>query len=282
MRTASPLIGQLFNTHNPDNAYYVDVDVSSNTHGSYKLEGRILTRNPDQKPSVMVVHGARADYTKADAILLPLHDLGLDILSATVSGHGPAGHQSSQSFSLDDNLIEAAAFSKLLKPTGRTLIGFSMGGTTAVRLLDQHPSAYNKIILFYPAAFPDDAYSVAFGTDAFRQITSTKGAFLGSSFFATLAKFPGKIMLVKGEFDGLDPNEFDRPDSNSVGTVTIDNHEIYSPIPPEVFSKILKLRPDTTYVELPGADHQFAKWFTTHPKDAQIIVDAVYSFMQSD
>lgn len=279
MKRISNHQNQLYNQVNHDDAYYPEVLVQTQSHGTYNLEGRLLAQNPDTPPNIIVIHGARADFTKGDDIVLPLHEKGLSILSATTSGHGAAGLQSDIPFSLDDNLTEAIAFSNLLQDTNRVAIGFSMGGTTAVRLVAQNPEKYSKLILFYPTAFPDTAYPIPFGTKQFGDIASEKGTFLNSSFFDVIKQFSGKIMLIKGEYDGLDPKAFDRPQANTVQTVTIEGREIYSPIPPEVFSKILQLRPDTRYVVLPGADHRFSKWFESHPKDANFIADQLFDFI---
>ncbi len=274
---------QLAHPEKIKDAYYPTVHVHTASHGTYDLEGRILTADPSKKPDILMIHGARSDFTKGDALIIPLHDKGLRILNATTSGHGIAGLQSDIPFSLDDNLAEAYAFSKLLQEANNTIIGFSMGGTTAVRLIQQNPQRYNKLVLFYPAVFTDTVYSVPFGTEEFREGASGKGAFLTSSFFDVIKTFHGKIMLIKGEYDGLDPVEYGLPESkNSVGTTTTNGRSVYSPIPPEVFSKIRELRPDTEFLEVPGADHLFAKWLSTHPRDVQIIVDALHSFIVSE
>lgn len=282
MKRISKHDGHLHNTTTSiKDAYYPEVSVDTSTHGSYSLEGRLLAKDPNETPNILVIHGARADFTKADALFLPLHERGLTLLSATVSGHGVAGHHSELPFTLNDNLTEATAFAELLTSQKRIVIGFSMGGTTAVRLVGQSPELYDKLILFYPAVFTDLAYNIPFGTEAFRNIASQKDSFLSSSFFDIIHTFPGKILLIKGEFDGLDPKEYGKTGTNTVGTTTINGRDIYSPIPPEVFSRILEVRPDTEYVILPGADHQFAKWFVDHPDDASIVVKKVFDFINS-
>lgn len=279
MKQTSRHQDELYNTPALIDAFYPEVEVHSSKHGTYRLEGRILSKDVSQKPAIIVVHGARADYTKADDLMIPLHAMGLDILSATTSGHGVAGHKSTQPFSLNDNLREATAFADLLTQSGRTAIGFSMGGTTAARLVQENPELYDKLILFYPAVFNDEVYKVPFGTDEFRAKTSEKGSFLSSSFFECIHTFPGKIMLIKGEYDGLDPASFGKPDQNTVTTIMIGDREVYSPIPPEVFSKIMAIRPDSEYIELPGADHRFAKWFLDHPDDAKLITQKLFDFI---
>lgn len=279
MKRLSKHQSQLHNSHQIEHAFYPEVTVSSPTHGRYTLEGRLLSQDSSQPPSIMVIHGARADFTKADDVMLPLFHKGPTIPSATASGHGVAGHQTNTAFSLDDNLREAQAFSQLLSNNHRVLIGFSMGGTTAVRLLAQNPDAYDKLVLFYPAVFNDEVYAIPFGTDEFRKIASKKGSFLSSSFFEVIRTFKGKIMLIKGQYDGLEPTAFGKDHENAVFNDYVDSKEVYSPIPPEVFSRIMELRPDTEFFELPGADHQFAKWFASHPDDAKLVADKLYDFI---
>ena len=274
--------GRLQNNHEQNDAYFPEVSVHTSRHGSYSLEGRILTNDPSKPASVMVVHGARSDFSGNDKLIVPLHEKGLSILSATISGHGVAGYQSDIPFSLDESLQEALAFSKLLQSNDCTLIGISMGGTTAVRLLQAEPHRFKRVVLFYPTAFPDEAYSVPFGTDEFRAIGNQKGAFLRSSFFDILSAFEGRILLIKGEYDGLNPADFQKGSENAVYTATINGREIYSPIPPEVFSKIRAERPDTEFFELPGADHRFSVWFKDHPEDLDVIVQKLFNFISRE
>lgn len=279
MKRTSRHNGQLqYNSHLKE-AYYPEVTVETAAHGTYTLEGRILTKEPEQAPAIMVVHGARSDFTSNDGIFVPLYRRGIDILNASLSGHGVAGHQSELHFSLDENLQEAVAFSKLLRHAECTLVGISMGGCTAVRLLQKDPTRFDKLILFYPTAFADEVYSIPFGTDAFRAAASKKGAFLTSSFFRTIRDFPGKIMLIKGEFDGLDPSAFGKPNENAVFETEIDGCPVYSPIPPEVFYQITSLRPDTEFVEIPGADHRLSQFLQDRPKETAQLLKRIYDFI---
>jgi len=280
MKRHSRHAGKLQNTYSFDD-YYPEVEITTKSHGSYTLEGRIITSSPDLAPDVMVIHGAKSDYSSNDKITVPLHQKGLNILSATISGHGVCGHQSEKPFTLDESLQEAIAFSKLMQNNNATLIGISMGGTTAVRLLQTDPQRFSKLILFYPTAFPDEAYSIPFGTNEFRKITGEKGTFLESSFFSVIKSFQGKIMLIKGEFDGLEPNKFSKPEQNAAGTITINGREIYSPIPPEVFNKITTLRPDTTFIEVPDADHRLSNWAADHPEGLTQLIDHIYAFINA-
>ena len=175
---------------------------------------------------------------------------------------------------------EAEAFSKLLDASQPcTAIGFSMGGATAIRLVQKHPDRFNKLVLFYPAIFPDDAYGVPFGTDNFRAIASRKDSYLDSQLFEVIKNFKGNIMLIKGEYDGIDPASVGLKDSNAVGSVFLDGQERYSPIPPKVFTKILEVRPDTKYIAVKGVDHLFAKWAETHSSEAQNIGNQVANFI---
>lgn len=279
MKRSPKLIDGLHSQLLPEDAYYPEVSVTTKAHGTYQVEGRILTPDLNLPVSTMMIHGARADYTKADAIVLPLYAHNIPILNATTSGHGVVGHQSELNFSFDENLAEAEAFSALLSGSNLTLIGQSMGGTTAVRLVQNNPDKFSHLVLFYPTVFPDEVYKIPFGTDEFRAIASEKGAFLQSSFFDVIKDFSGKIMLIKGEFDGLNPFDFGKPEENSAFSVVLNGMEVYSPIPPEVFSRILELRPDTTFLEVKGADHRFAKWSVAHPKEAKYISSEIANFI---
>ena len=65
--------GNLHNNQQVEGAYFVNVAINSETHSEYELEGRILSESSTIKPRVIYIHGARADYTKADKFLVPVY-----------------------------------------------------------------------------------------------------------------------------------------------------------------------------------------------------------------
>jgi hypothetical protein len=236
----------------PGKAAYFEHDF-----GSYKLEARILYNKKHEEPWVISIHGARGDFTKANGILFELQNSGYSILGMNLSGHSPASGVEPGKTSLAANIHEAEVFFSRLNPTRKKIVlGFSMGATSALSLLRNHAKEIEKLILFYPAVYDVAAYNKPFG-DEFRAAISKPFSYRNNDTLELLREFSGKVMLIMGEFDGLDSSAYGKPVGGSVGTIELNGRTIYSPIPKEVIDTILKTVPKNNmkYVIVPGCDH---------------------------
>ncbi|WP_201018001.1 alpha/beta fold hydrolase [Pseudomonas cichorii] len=255
----------------------------------YELEGRILSNpaTPDAMPQVLAIHGARSDYSKLNGILYPLQASGVASLSFNLSGHNTTTDIPLADTSLANNLQEALRFADCLGTGFNTVIGHSMGGALALKVAEAHRTSVKKIVLFCPALYADAAYQQPFG-EPFKRAISVPCNFLDSSSLEFLRDFEGELMLVIGEFDGLESTAFGKVSGTSVGTVTIDQGTpqeriINSAIPYEVIEAIEKnLLPHQFKKHvLPECDHAVSAWFRNNPEYAQQLSLEISDFINS-
>jgi pimeloyl-ACP methyl ester carboxylesterase len=253
------------------------------THGgkAYKLEGRILYNARHDKPHVLLIHGARSDYSKANTLSIGLQAHGISVLGMTMSGHSAASPLDNQETSLGNNIREAEKFFEDLDPNQPAIVmGFSLGGTPALKLLEKYSGRIGKIVLFYPGIYDKAPYDKPYGP-AFRETISQSYSYKNNDTLALLSTFPGKVMLVHGEYDGLDPVEYGKPLGGSAGEVEIDGIKRYSPIPKEVMEMIADAVPARrfTHIVAPGVDHAMMLWMRKNPEAAQPLIAQIAQFI---
>lgn len=262
----------------PADAVYFEHDF-----GNYALEGRIVYNGAHEMPRILSVHGARADYTKSDAVTLGLQARGYSVLSMNMSGHSDAGVLDSKDTSLRNNIQEVAAFFTYLDPNRpRIEIGYSLGGTPVLKLLERHNSEIDKLILFYPGIYTTEAYQHNFG-DAFRQTISRPFSYRDNDTVALLKQFKGNVLLVVGEYDGLDPLKYGKPAGSSAGEVHIDGKTYYSPIPKDVITMLSDAVPAgrLTYIQVPKCGHSIVLWMRDNPEAAADLLQRIDTFLKS-
>ncbi len=262
----------LFSDELPDNAQYLTHDF-----GDYSSEARIVYNQAHETPWVISMHGAKGDYTKNDLFTLGLRDRGYSVLSMTLSGHSVASGVAPEDTSLGNNIREAAAFFEYLNPDRKKIvIGYSMGGTSALNLLREHADDIEKLILFYPGIYDAASYDKHFG-EPFRSVISQPYSYRNNDTIELLRSFPGKVLLICGEYDGLDPVAYGKPAGGSVGHIEIDGRPYYSPIPKEVIDMIMAAAPDgrKQFIEVAGCDHSIAPRLREQPEKAEQLLDQI-------
>lgn len=248
---------------------------------SYVTEGRILYNDAHEEPWVLSVHGARGDFTKTNVISFALQELGYSLVGMSLSGHSKASSVAPEDTSLANNIKETEAFFKQLNPQRKKIvIGYSMGATSALKLLTNHASEIDKLILFYPAVYDAAAYTKPFG-DEFKAAISRPYSYRDTDTFKLLRTFPGKVMLIMGEFDGLDPQAYGKPAGGSAGTVEVDGRTIYSPIPKEVVDTIRTIVPAhaLTYMVVPDCDHSIAPHLRENAQLKEEVMGRIQQFL---
>lgn len=250
--------------------------------GSYALEGRILYNDAHDEPWVLSVHGARGDYTKADAISFGLQERGNSLLGMALSGHSKAGVLAPEQTTLGSNVREAAAFYEYLRDDRpKTVIGYSLGGTPVLKLLQDHANEIDKIVLFYPGIYSQDAYEKHFGTE-FREVISEPFSYRNNDTIDLLRRFSGRLLLVKGQYDGLDPQDYGKPAGTSAGEIEVNGKKYYSPIPKEVIDMVYDAVPEDRrqLIEIPDCDHSVILWMRDHPAEAEVFLNQVDAFIK--
>ncbi len=268
--------GRLYSSEEPEGS----VRYFEHDFGEYKLEARILFNLQNDWPHVLSVHGARSDYTKADALTLGLRRAGVSILGPVMSGHSEASPLPNEATSLQNNIDEIDTFFKYLDPNKpKVVIAYSLGGTPALKLLERHSASISTLILFYPGVYSHYSYNQPYG-EPFKSAISKPFSYRDNDTMQLLKKFKSKVLLIKGEYDGLDPVEYGKPAGTSAGKVEINGNEYYSPIPKEVIDMILEnVSPQNLeFLELESVDHSVIPWMREHPDKAQIIINKVVAY----
>lgn len=268
----------LYSSDLPENAQYVTHDF-----GAYSLEGRIVYDQEHEKPWVISIHGAKGDYTKNDLFTLGLRQRGYSVLSMTLSGHSVASGVVPEDTTLGNNIQEAETFFEYLDSKRKKIvIGYSMGGTSALNLLKRHADEIEKLILFYPGIYDVAGYNAHFGPE-FRAVISKPYSYRNNDTIELLRSFPGKVLLICGEYDGLDPVAYGKPAGGSAGEVIIDGRSYYSPIPKEVIQMILDAAPEgrKQFIEVAGCDHAIAPRLQEQPEKAEQLLDHITTFLRS-
>lgn len=250
----------------------------------YQLEGRVLAGSAGETstPKVLAIHGARSDYSRLNAILYPLQAQGIASLSFNLSGHTPNPDIALESTSLAQNLQEALQFADHLGGVLNTVIGHSLGGALALKVAQAHRASVKRIVLICPALYAEAAWQQPFGPP-FKRAISVPYGFLDSPSLKFLRTFDGEVLLVIGEYDGLQATAFGGIAGTSAGTQQIGAREINSAIPYEVIEAIEKsLAPhQLKKIVLPGCDHAVSTWLRENPPRAVELANEIARFINT-
>lgn len=266
-----------FNDRSPGEVTYLEKNV-----GDYQLEGRILFNDQHEEPWILSVHGARGDYTKSNVVSFGLQQRGYSLLGLNLSGHSPAGVLTPGQTTLGNNIREAEIFFEELDPRRpKVIFGYSLGGTPALKLLEEHSDEIDKLVLFYPGVYPQAGYDKHFGTE-FRAVISEPFSYRDNDTIELLRKFKGDLLLIVGQYDGLDPVAYGKPAGTSAGQIVVGGTTYYSPIPKEVIDMVFAAVPEDRRqrITIPNCDHFVLRWMREHPQQAEQLLDQIDAFLK--
>jgi len=245
----------------------------------YRQQARLLVPAQERAAPVFVVGGARSDFTRLNPLLYRLQQQGIGSLTGNLSGHSQAAEPGASDASLASNLAEALRFHQHLDTRSDTLVGHSLGGAIALKLAAQRPSV-RKLVLICPAVYPDAAHSAPFGP-AFTAAIRKPFAFLDCDSYAFLRQFQGRVLLVIGEYDGLNSKVHGQGPGTSAGVRCMAGVQRYSPIPEEVTHSLLRSVPaaDVECLMLTDCDHGIAAHLRERPAVADQVAQAVGAFI---
>lgn len=251
----------------------------SETFGNYQQQARLLLPDEEHAAPLFVVGGARSDFTRLNPLLYRLQQLGIGSLTANLSGHSLASEPGAVAPSLTTNREEALRFYRHIAPRCQTVVGHSLGASIALKLAAQLPTV-DKLILICPAVYPDNAHDAAFGP-AFTAAISKPYGFLDCDSFEFLRKFQGRVLLVMGEFDGLNSQAHGQGAGTSAGTLWLAGAQRYSPIPEEVTRALLKSvpPPHLECLLLSNCDHSISAHLRAAPAVADQVAQTVLEFI---
>lgn len=249
--------------------------------GRYALEARVAYNGAHEDPWVLSVHGARSDFTVSDEVTRRLQEGDFSILAMTMSHHSDAIPEVAKDTCLQDNIDEVEAFfGDLIAARPKIVIAYSLGGTPALKLLEQHSDEIDKLVLFYPGIYDTAAYNQPYG-EAFKAAITQPYSYRNTDVITLLERFQGDLLLVKGEYDGLDPEAYDGVAGGSAGYIVVDGKTYYSPIPKEVLDMVYGAVPEERrqLIEVPDCGHTVTTWMRDHPAEADQIVATIQTFL---
>ncbi|AUA34694.1 alpha/beta fold hydrolase [Pseudomonas sp. SGAir0191] len=247
--------------------------------GSYEQQARLLVPDMQRAAPVYVLAGARSDFTRLNPLLYRLQAAGIGSLTANLSGHSLASAPGAAAPSLVINLEEAWRFHSHIALECRTLIGHSLGAALALKMAAQLPHV-DTLILVCPAIYPDSAYSLPFGP-AFSAAIRKPFAFFDCDSYLFLERFPGRVLLLIGEHDGLDSRHLSRPPGTGAGHVWHAGAERYSPIPAELISALTHSTAPERFqcLILENCDHGIPSYLRANPDIADQVTSIVTDFI---
>jgi len=246
----------------------------------YRQQARLLVPDVAHAPPAFIVGGARSDFTRLNPLLYRLQAQGIGSLSGNLSGHSLASQPGAAAPSLHTNLHEALSFHQHIAEQCHTLIGHSLGAAIALKMAAQLPSI-SKLVLICPAVYPDAAHQAPFGP-AFTAAIRQPFAFLQCDSYEFLRTFTGQVLLVIGEYDGLNSRAYGQGAGTSAGTRWVSGVQRYSPIPEEVTHTLLRSVP-APHVEcllLTDCDHGIAAHLRVNPQVADQVAEVTAAFIR--
>ncbi|MGF6592789.1 alpha/beta hydrolase [Pseudomonas sp. 2835] len=251
----------------------------SETFDGFQQQARLLIPDQERAAPLFVIGGARSDFTRLNPLLYRLQQQGIGSLTGNLSGHSLAAEPGAPQPSLTTNLEEAQRFHRHIAERCQTLLGHSLGGAIALKLAAQTP-AIDKLVLICPAVYPDAAHQAPFGP-AFTAAIRQPYGFLDCDSYEFLRTFQGRVLLVIGEFDGLNSKAYGQAEGTSAGTLWLAGAQRYSPIPEEVTQALLRAvpAPHLECLLLTDCDHGIAAHLRDKPAVADQVTQVVAEFI---
>jgi uncharacterized protein len=171
--------------------------------GAHRLQGEILFPSGTERARLVLLHGAGlGTRERFGPFRRGLAEQGITSLAFDFIGHGETGGHLSES-SLQSRTEQACA---VIEAAGVrcpfSVLGSSMGGYNAVKLLEIYP--IENLILFVPAMYHPAAYAIPFG-EAFSRIIREPQSWKGSDAWRILETFRGRLLLVSAGLDDVIP-----------------------------------------------------------------------------
>ena len=176
--------------------------------GKHQLIGDVLSLAETDPGRLVILHGAGlGTRDRFRSLRTCLAQQGISSLAFDFIGYGETGGLLSES-SLQSRTAQARAVIEAVGlPRPFSVLGSSMGGYTAVKLLELYPIA--NLILFVPAMYHTAAYAMPFG-ESFTRIIRQPQSWVESDAWRILETFRGRLLLITAEQDDVIPEDVTR------------------------------------------------------------------------
>ena len=218
------------------------------SHGGWELAYDKCLATPESPPEILFLHGAgSSSKARTRYLAYDLARHGYSSIAFDYSGCGDSPGDIGET-TLLDRIQQAEVMIALLAVPAkrRVVIGSSMSGHIAARLAER--STFGAMILFCPAAYPEEAEDKRFGPDFSEEIRK-KWDFSASPAFTALRSFKGSSLLAYGAEDAV--------------------------VPPRVFelyANALEFRGAAASIKLPDCPHAVHQWLPGHLAERQQVV----------
>lgn len=232
--------------HSRDSVMTLDGDTFTVSHFGDALPG---------KGQFLVLHGAgKADRRRMFPVCSRLAEAGYAAVTFDFWGHGETTRPLGTT-SLETRTRQARHVAASLPPDAPlSILSFSMGGYTAIKLVEETPHRVENLIMYAPAVYDAAAYAVPFGPD-FSTIIRQPESWSRSDAFRILESLEGGLMLVWGSNDSVIPRDIIDMLANSAPRARDVNVHIIS-----------------------GGPHTLSGWFNEDPDAADRHVGAAIDF----
>lgn len=150
----------------------------------------------------IILHGAgQSDRARFERLRKGLHASGIPSAGFDFIGHGRTGGSLTGSC-LRSRTAQAEAVIRHVCSEPLTIIGVSMGGYTAVKLVQC--VAVQNLVLLVPAVYTPRAYALPFGPE-FSAAIRKPGSWQDSDAFDILERFTGNLLIIAAEADHVIP-----------------------------------------------------------------------------
>jgi pimeloyl-ACP methyl ester carboxylesterase len=178
-------------------------------HSSKKLVGNLFIPEEKFLKAVLILHGGGSSNKER---FKELQEMLMDHTIASFAFDFRGVGESEGTFeegSLNNRLADAKAaveeLSKYCSLENIVVIGCSMGGHVAVRLVNIKPQI-RTLILLYAGIYGEEAESKLLN-DTFTQVLRKKQSWKDSPVFKILENYTGKILVIYGRKDTIIPKE---------------------------------------------------------------------------
>ncbi|GAA0180359.1 hypothetical protein SH2C18_30660 [Clostridium sediminicola] len=155
--------------------------------------------------NIFFLHGAgKSDRKRFEPLRQLFYEKGFSSCAFDFIGHGETGGSLSES-SLSERTKQASTIIDHIKTDEPlTIIGTSMSGYTSIKLLERYN--IDNIILFVPAAYDKDAYTLPFN-HKFTNCIRKERSYKQSDAWKILNEYKGNLLIIKAENDTVIPDE---------------------------------------------------------------------------
>ncbi len=129
-----------------------------------------------------------------------------------------------------------------------------MGAYNAVKLIEKF--TVSTLILFVPAAYTPEAYSIPFGS-GFSNVIRANKSWESSDAYQIISSFTGRLLIVTAEYDDVIPRE----------------------IPERLYSYAVNASKKEMY-EVRGSPHQILKYLEDNKAESEILSKNIVKIVQ--